>query len=464
MMPFVRRKRVLKEYAWLTTGLNTVAVFLLDVLMSVNGVSEEARVLIITPHNESIRFEFKQAFRKYHKERYGVEAEVEWRDVGGTTDALRFVDSEFARKPEGIGIDIFFGGGLEPFLFLADKKLLVQHKPPQEVMSGIPHTVCGIEIYDKNYYWFGAALSSFGILQNTLIQRMTGLPLARRWEDLANPKLFGLVGVGDPRNSGTMNSMFEAILQAYGWERGWQLITMIGGNARKFDRISSTTAKDVTLGETVYAFAIDFYGFTQIAVAGRDNMTFVLPEDFTAINPDGIAILKGAPNLEIARRFVDFTLSDEGQRLWFLPKGHPLGPQKYSIERMSVRPDMYVKYKGISNIEFSPFDLQMSFKYDNRLARNRRDVMAGMLGALIVDTHTELRAAWKAIIRRGCPKEDIEELGSVPITFDEALKLAADKWNDPAFRNRQSIEWQKWAQAKYRRLEKKNESIATVAK
>jgi len=45
----------------------------------------------------------------------------------------------------------------------------------------------------------------------------------------------------------------------------------MGGNVRKFDRISSTTAKDVTLGETAYGLAIDFYGFSQIAAAGRTN-------------------------------------------------------------------------------------------------------------------------------------------------------------------------------------------------
>lgn len=432
--------------------------------ITVNTVlgEEPARVIAITPHNELIRIEFRRAFRVWHEKHYGAPAEVEWRDVGGTSDALKFVDSEFSRKPDGIGIDIFFGGGLEPFLFLADKKLLQRHDPPVEIMEKIPQKACGVEVYDPNHCWFGAALSSFGILQNTLVQRVCNLPFVKRWEELSDPRLFGLVGVGDPRNSGTMNTMFETILQAYGWERGWQLITMIGGNARKFDRISSTTAKDVTLGETVYAFAIDFYGFTQIAMAGKENMTFVLPEDFTAVNPDGIAILKGAPNLTTARRFVDFVLGEDGQKLWFLPKGHPEGPQKYSIERMSVRPDFYSKYKGISNIEFSPFDLKMSFVYNNQVAKTRRDIMSAMIGALIVDPHTELKAAWKAIIRRGCKPEEISLLGSVPIAENEALRLAVSDWKNPAFRNKMQIQWQVWAQKKYKLLAQKNPDLAQL--
>ena len=205
-------------------------------------------------------------------------------------------------------------------------------------MSAIPQSFNGIEVYDAGHAWYGAALSSFGILQNKLVQQRMELPFVTRWEQLAQPELRGWVGVGDPRNSGTMINMFEAFLQAYGWERGWHLLTEIAGNARKFDRISSTTAKDVTLGETAYAFAIDFYAFAQIAVAGRSNMTFALPRDFTAISPDGIAILKGAPNPAVAQHFIDFILSEDGQKLWFLPRGCSEGPQKYSIERMPVRP------------------------------------------------------------------------------------------------------------------------------
>jgi ABC-type Fe3+ transport system substrate-binding protein len=57
-----------------------------------------------------------------------------------------------------------------------------------------------------------------------------------------------------------MNVMFEAFLQYYGWDKGWEILTQIGGNTRLFDRVSSTTAKDVTLGETAYALRSTFTG------------------------------------------------------------------------------------------------------------------------------------------------------------------------------------------------------------
>ena len=415
-------------------------------------LSADQHVIIITPHVDAIRHEFGPAFAQWHQRRYGENAEVEWRFVGGTSDALRFVQSEFAKKTNGIGLDIFFGGGQEPYLLLADKRLALRYEPPAEILRGIPQSINGVDVYDPQFTWYGAALSSFGILQNTRVQRLAGLPLVQRWEELAQPQFRGWVGAGDPRNSGTMNVMFEAFLQFYGWERGWQVLTQIGGNVRKFDRVSSTTAKDVTLGETAYAFAIDFYGFTQVAAAGRTNLTFALPQDFTAVNPDGIAILHGAPNLTAAQRFVSFVLSEDGQKLWFLPRGHPEGPRKHSIERMSIRPDFYARYRGVSNIEFSPFDLKQSFRYNAQLSRERREVVAALVGALLVDTHTELQAAWRSLIARGQRSDELRELGRLPLTEAEARQLATTRWKDAAVRNAKKIEWQSWAQAKYRRL------------
>jgi ABC-type Fe3+ transport system substrate-binding protein len=178
--------------------------------------------------------------------------------------------------------------------------------------------------------------------------------------------------------------------------------------------VSSTTAKDVTLGETAYAFAIDFYAFSQVSVAGRSNMTFALPQDFAAINPDGIAILKGAPNLVTAQRFIDFVLSETGQKLWFLPRGHPEGPKQYSLDRMSVRPDLYRRYKGVSNIEFSPFDLNQSFRYDARLSRQRREVVAALAGALLVDTHDDLPRGVAQIGDTESASTTLTELASRP--------------------------------------------------
>ncbi|MCC7375908.1 MAG: extracellular solute-binding protein [Verrucomicrobiales bacterium] len=409
-------------------------------------------VVVISPHNEAIRDEFERGFSEWHQARFGTAVDIDWRVVGGSSESLRFVQSEFARKPEGIGVDLFFGGGQEPFYELAERHWVEPCGLSKEVVSGLAPDVAGIELRAPDGAWYGAAISSFGILENLRVQKLAGLPRVSRWEDLADPKLEGWVGAGDPRGSGTMHVMFESFLQARGWEDGWRLLARIAGNTRRFDRISSTTAKDAALGESAYALAVDFYAFTQIAAAGRSNLSFVLPRDFTAINPDGIALLRGAPNREVACRFLEYVLSDTGQKLWFLPRGHPEGPRRHSIERMPVRPDLYGRFRGVSNIEFSPFDLKSGFRYDARKAQQRRGVVATMAGAIFVDVHDDLKDAWRALVKGGMPPQPMEEFGRMPVTESEAKELATSGWRDATVRNAKRTEWQTWARAKYRRL------------
>lgn len=432
--------------------------FLLALLLVPTGlaaVPAAARVVVLTPHPEEIRSEFKRGFETWHRERFGEPAEVEWRDYGGSGDAQRIVESEFRSRPGGIGIDVFFGGGTEPFQALAEQKLLTAHHGDAAILAGVPATANGVELYDTNRLWHGACLASFGILQNTRVQTAVGLPRASRWEELADPRCFGWVGAGDPRNSGTMNNMFEAFLQHFGWEGGWSRLARISGNIRAFDRISSNTAKECALGQVAYAFSIDYYGFIQIAAVGTTNMEMVMPADFTAISPDGVALLRGGPDPRTAGRFLDYLLSVEAQRLWYLPPGVPGGPVENSLERLPVRPDIYRDHRHQSRIQVNPFELKQSFRYDSRIAARRRTLVRALFGAMFIDPHPELKKAWKAVIDAGLPPEAVLELGRPPVTEAEADKMLRDGWGrreNAEQRLRTTIEWQRIALERYRRL------------
>jgi hypothetical protein len=153
-----------------------------------------ARVVIITPHIDAIRHEFANGFNDWHSAKFHEPARVEWRMLGGTSDALRFVLSEFSNKPDGIGLDIFFGGGQEPFLEFAKRKLTLAYQAPPEILDAIPQQLNGMDVYDAEHTWYGAVLSSFGILQNTRVQRAVGLPMVTRWGELTDPKLYNWIG------------------------------------------------------------------------------------------------------------------------------------------------------------------------------------------------------------------------------------------------------------------------------
>jgi ABC-type Fe3+ transport system substrate-binding protein len=239
-------------------------------------------------------------------------------DVGGTSETLRYIESEYKSKPKGIGIDVFFGGGYDPYLALKKTQLLDPYVLPKPLLEKIPQSLAGVPLYDPEHTWYGATLAGFGIVYNKVVLELTKLPVINTWEDLASPGVFGWVGSSDPRKSGSVHMVYEIILQAYGWEKGWRIITALGANVRNFSNSASQIPKDVAIGEVAYGLAIDFYAWAQVKEAGADKIGFVMPDNLTIITPDCVAILKGASNREVAQAFIRFVMSAEGQKLWLL--------------------------------------------------------------------------------------------------------------------------------------------------
>lgn len=412
------------------------ATRLIAALFIAGTLEASDKLVIISPHWEGIRFEFGHAFSDWHRAQFGAPVEVDWRDLGGGNDDLKFVIGEFQQRPRGIGIDLFFGGGIEPYFELCRRDLLERYKPS---LDGIPPELAGVPMYDAEGRWFGMAQSGFGILYNKRVLEARRWPVPSTWRELAEQVPIGSVGSSDPRNSSTMHVIYEMLLQRYGWDEGWRIIYQLCSKVRQFDRLSSTTSKQCAIGNVAYALAIDFYAFTQIAAAGKENMGFVLPHDCVVLNPDCIGILRGAPHRVLAQRFVDFCLSKTGQDLLMVPRGQPGGARRFSIERMSVRPALYEQWRGVTLVPINPFAEPISFRYDARKDAARSGVVNAIIGATMIDVHPELVAA----ARRGTLD------GRPPIGEEEAMRLATGDWRDTLFRQRKQLEWQRWAYERY---------------
>ena len=410
--------------------------------------SSEERIIIISPHWEGIEHEFERAFKEAYE---GME--IEWLDVGGTSDILKFVKSEFSQNPDGIGVDLLFGGGTDPFWELARLELLQPYKVPDKILDRVGKTVAGVPVYDPQYRWYGAALAGFGIIYNKKVLDIMKLPEPKAWEDLTDPPLLTWVSSADPRNSGSVHMMYEIILQAYGWDKGWQVITCMGANVRNFVKGSGQTLKEVSTGDAAYGLAIDFYATSTINRVGRDKIGYVMPEGLTVVNPDGIAMLKGAPNPKLAGKFIDFVLSEKGQKIWFYKKGTPGGPMGDQLNRLAVTPKLYDRKKAYNSVYINPFEMKSSLTYDSGRGSERWSILNDLIGVMIIDSHGDLVRAWKSILKDGPPKEESRErLSRMPLSEDELFDLARRKWKDDEFRTRSILEWTLFARKKYREI------------
>jgi ABC-type Fe3+ transport system substrate-binding protein len=428
------------------------AVFVVSLFANTARTASENKLVIVSPHWEGIRTEFTRSFKAWYKKQGKGDIELTWIDQGGSSDDLRYIKSGFERSPKGIGADVFYGGGIDPYMELAKAGLLVPYRLPEKDLARLRKELNGVPLYDSEFRWYGASVSGFGILYNKKLLKMYNIKYPVSWAALASPDLFNIVGSGDPRHSGTVHVMYEAILQSYGWERGWDILLRMGGNVRSFPKSSSQTIKDLSAGDVAEGLSLDSYAFSAIEETGADRLGFTLPAKSTVITPDPIGILKGAKNAAAAQDLIRFVLSAEGQRLWLYKKGVPGGPKEFSLNKMSVLPELYKDFEKKSNVLIDPFKEKKGFTYDFEKATARWNLINDLVGALIIDTHEELAKAWEKTSKGGDNKK-IAAILKVPVTEDEAMKLATGKWNDEVARNKVINGWLTAARKRYKSVE-----------
>jgi iron(III) transport system substrate-binding protein len=426
-----------------------ILILSVSLLFNASIVGAADRLVLISPHWEGIKNEFENGFKAQYRRETGRSVELEWMDAGGTSETLRFLRSEFSNKPRGIGIDILFGGGLDPYLALKKENLLEPYVLPRQLLEKIPARLGGVPLYDPEYTWYGATLAGFGIVYNKVVLRLTKLPVITTWKGLASPAVYGWVGSSDPRKSGSVHMAYEIILQAYGWEKGWQIITGLGANVRNFTNSAGQVPKDVAIGEVAYGLSIDFYAWAQVNEAGGDKIGFVMPDNLTVINPDCIGILKGAPNRAVAQAFIRFVMSPAGQKLWLWRKGIPGGPRQFQLNRFSVLPSLYDLSPQSTAVKLNPFSWRSNFVFDDKLASARWAIVDDLIGAMVIDPKELLGQAWRKASAGGLTQAKWQRLAAMPISAAEALEFAKTTWKDPAFRNQKLNEWSRFARNKY---------------
>jgi len=401
---------------------------------------------ITSPHRREVRQEYSRAFRQWLRTHHGREAHIEWLDVGGgTSKIMKDLETRFKKHPDHPGVDLLFGGGVDPYLTASREGWLEKPDLPAEALAGIPAECAGLPVYDPEGKWFGVAMSGFGIIYDRKRVAALRLPPPLSWETLALPEYCGWLASGDPRSSGAVHMCYEIILQAYGWEKGWRLLTRICANTRNFAEGGGTAPREVAAGEVAAGMAIDQYAQIVIAEYG-DRLAFVLPAGATIVNPDAIGLIRNSPQRELATLFITFALSPEGQRILFQPPG--VNGQMRRLARAPVRPELYGDPAAPRP---NPYEFQGGFHYDSDKGGGRWHVLNCLMGVWLIDAHAMLRRAWQAVIARGCREEEVEALCRPPISEDEVGERAAVWKKDQRARLHDLRQWSRDAWRRYQK-------------
>jgi spermidine/putrescine-binding protein len=204
------------------------------------------------------------------------------------------------------------------------------------------------------------------------------------WTDLIDPRNFGHLAISAPSRSGTTHLTVEAILQAYGWEKGWGLLLNMGGNMAAVTERSFGVPEGVNNGQYGIGIVIDFFGLS--AISSGFPVDFAYPS-MTPIVPANVGMVKNGPNSENAKRFINFLLSEEGQMLLFKP----------DIARLPVIPELYAKAPaGYPN----PFKMKLGgLDFNSDLSSVRYDLLNSLFDQIVTFRLGELKEAWGAIYK-----------------------------------------------------------------
>ena len=237
------------------------------------------------------------------EEQTGIKVKVE---SIGTGDCMKRIGSEIAQ--EYSTFDLMYGGSLANYVANADLFQDYVSDQDQYLMDAYKNT----RGYCTNYTIDGSVL-----LVNTDMLKELGIEV-NGYADLIQPELKGKIISADPANS---SSAFQCLIgMLYGMGNGdpmskeaWDFIDKFLVNLDgKVASSSSQVYNGVANGE--YAVGLSYEDpCVELQAKGEQPVKVVYAVEGTIFPGESVQIIKGAPHMENAKKFVDFVLSEESQ-------------------------------------------------------------------------------------------------------------------------------------------------------
>ena len=206
--------------------------------------------------------------------------------------------------------DVWWGGPGDPHLQAAEEGLLEEYKSPK-----LPelHEWAQKHAEQSKYRTTGIYLGALGFGYNTKVLASKGIAEPKCWSDLLDPKLKDEVQISDPNSSGTAYVMLASIVQLMGEDKGFAYLKALHKNINQYTKSGAAPVKATALGETTVGIAF-LHDHVTMIVQGSP-VRIVSPCEGTGYETGSVSIIKGAKNLEAAKKFYDWTLSADAQKL-----------------------------------------------------------------------------------------------------------------------------------------------------
>jgi iron(III) transport system substrate-binding protein len=174
---------------------------------------------------------------------------------------------------------------------------------------------------DKSWVPYTAVI--YVLMVNTKMVKDADIP--KTWDELSDPKWKGKVASARADNSGSAFQQMTTVLTAFG-DKGWDKYATLAKNF-VFSNSSGAVPRFVADGEAPLGLTLEDNALEYVAGGAPVKISYV--KDGTTASPDGVALVKGAPNAGNGKKFIEWALSKKTQEALVLEAG-----------RRSVRKDV----------------------------------------------------------------------------------------------------------------------------
>lgn len=203
--------------------------------------------------------------------------------------------------------DVWFAGTGDPHIVANEEGLTEFYQPRawNDLRASLKDAVAG------KYIPLYAGILGWAV--NGSLLKEKGVPEPRRWEDLADPRLRGLVSYPNPSTSGTGYTMLATLVQLYGEQTALDLLKRIHPNVGQYTRGGADPG--VLTGRGEVAIGVTFLHDAVFQILRGFPISHGSARNGTGYEIGGLSLVKGAPNRANGLAFIEWAVTPAAQAL-----------------------------------------------------------------------------------------------------------------------------------------------------
>ncbi len=253
-------------------------------------------LIIYSTHGKELLTEFESLFEKQHPE-----TDVRWLDMG-SQDVLDRLRSE-KENPQA---DLWWGA--PSILFQqGEKEGLLRAFRPSWANQVLPAA------RSQHDHWYGTFETPEVIVYNSTVLKPQEVP--EDWDGLLDPKWQNKIIMRDPLASGTMRTIFCAMIfrsyqESGSPAKGYQWLKQLDANTK--DYVANLTMLSQKLARQEGWLSVWNMPDVELQRSQYNYpLSYVIPKSGTPVVTDGIALVAKSRNVGDARQFYEFVTSKE---------------------------------------------------------------------------------------------------------------------------------------------------------